>query len=119
MEYLIMVAIGIGGFILGAYSFNSFALPLFYTIPRFKKEKAKGNLVKPAPIVKLILIPLAAILIFGAVMYFSYAYYADYPWSLFIGLTIALIGVYSKIKSTKGEKEKDFQEDYGDYLRKK
>lgn len=119
MEYLIIVAIGIGAFILGAYSFNSFALPLFYTIPRFKKEKAKGNLVKPAPFVKLILMPLAAILIFGAVMYFSYAYYVDYPWPVFIGFSIALIGVYTKIKSKKGEKEKDFLDDYGEYLKKK
>ncbi len=119
MEYVIMIAIGIVAFILGAYCFNSIAMPLFYTIPRFRTEKANENLAKPAPLAKLVLMPLAAILIFVAIMYFSYAYYADYPWSVFIGFSIALIGVYTKIKSTKGEKEKDFLEDYAEFLKKK
>lgn len=119
MEYVIMIAIGAAAFILGAYCFNAVATPIFYTIPRIRKEKANGNLAKPISMLKLVLIPVVAALAFGLVMYFSFPYYVDYPWSVFIGFAIALIGVYTKIKSTKGEKEADFLEDYGEYLKKK
>ena len=119
MEYVIMIAIGLMAFVLGAYCFNSIAISLFYTIPRFQKEKTNDNLAKPAPMAKLVLMPLLALLIFSVIMYFSHPLYADYPWSVFIGFTIALIGVYTKIKSKKGEKEADFLEDYGAYLKKK
>ena len=118
MEYIIMAAIGIGAFIFGAYCFNSILVPLFYTIPRFQKEKANDNLVKTAPMAKLVGVPLAAAAVFAAAMYFTFPYYVDYPWAIIAGFAVALIGVYSKLKSTKGEKEKDFIEDYGDYMKK-
>ena len=119
MEYVIMIAIGIAAFILGAYCFNATATPIFYTIPRVRKEKMSGNLAKPISMLKLILTPIVAAVVFVVIMYFSFSYYVDYPWSVFIGFSIALIGVYTKIKSTKGEKEADFLEDYGEYLKKK
>ncbi|NEN22177.1 hypothetical protein G3O08_01500 [Cryomorpha ignava] len=119
MEYVIMIAIGVAAFILGAYCFNSIATPIFYTIPRIQKEKAIGNLAKPISMFKLIMVPIVAAIVFVGVMYLAYDYYVDYPWSVFIGFSIALIGVYTKIKSTKGEKEADFLEDYGEYLKKK
>ena len=114
-----MISIGIAAFILGAYCFNAIATPVFYTIPRIMKEKASGNMAKPISMLKLILTPIAAILVFGVIMYLAYDYYEAYPVSVFIGFAIALIGVYTKIKSTKGEKEADFLEDYGEYLKKK
>ncbi len=116
MEYVIMAAIGIGAFVFGAYCFNSILVPVFYTIPRLRKEKANENLLKPVPMVKLVLVPIAAATVFAVVMYFSFPYYVDYPWAVFAGLAVALIGVYSKLKSTKGEKEADFIEDYGGFL---
>lgn len=119
MEYVIMIGFAIAAFILGAYCFNSFATPLFYTIPRFRKEKANGNLTKPIPMFKLALTPVIATLVFILVMYSAFDYYAPYPWAVFAGLGVALIGVYTKIKSTKGEKEADFLEDYGEYLKRK
>lgn len=119
MEYVIMVAIGLGSFILGAYCFNGIVIPLFYTLPRVRKEKASGNLEKPIPLLKLVLSPFLAAAVFSAVLYVSYPYYVDYPWAIFIGLGIAAVGVYSKMKSTKGEKEADFLENYGEFLKKK
>ena len=119
MEYVIMIAIGIAAFILGAYCFNAIATPVFYTIPRMRKEKVSGNLAKPVSMFQLVLTPIFATLVFGVIMYLSFDYYADYPFSVFIGFAIALIGVYTKIKSTNGEKEADFLEDYGEYLKKK
>lgn len=118
MEYLIMAAIAFGAFIVGAYCFNGFVVPLFYSLPRFRKEKAEDNLVKPFPMLKLLLTPFLAVLVFGAALYFAYPYYVEYPLPLYIGFGIALIGVYAKMKSTKGEKEKEFEEKYGEYLKK-
>jgi hypothetical protein len=107
---------GIFAYIVGVFSLGNVFWTIFYTIPRLKKEKRDGNLIKSVPIYFIYMPIFFWTLLITCGLYFSCRYYSDHVTQIGIGSVLALLSVAKPSPKKFNDLNDEFKNHFKDYL---
>lgn len=117
MEIIKHFGFGLLAFIIGLYAFSNILLPLFYSLPKFIKEKKRGSLNRKIPYILIIWPSMLWLVILIAGFFYSHNKIPDKTLQILIGLGISLILIIGKLIGKSEDIEYDFYRNYKNYFK--
>lgn len=116
MSFFLKLITFIASFFFGIYVMRIVLFSLFYDLPRFLREKRKGNLSRSIPFAGLFIIPPSYAFGFFLIVYFTLLYFPITQVVVRNGLILALIFTLYQLLIEKEQRNRDFVEKYEEYL---
>ena len=103
--------------IVGIFALSNIILPLFYTLPRIRKEEKAGNLIKPLSLKRILLAPIKWFIILLGMVFIYLNFFAEWFLLLISILVICLLYLIIKLLRKDKALKEDFERTYRDYLK--
>lgn len=98
-----------------ALAFSNIIFPIFYTIPRLKKEKINKNLKKEVPLLLVLWAPILWSVLSVLLYYYILNYRPQNLYQMYGGIGSAIFGLLAS-RSIKKDADEDFRNTYKEYL---
>jgi hypothetical protein len=116
MKNYLFLIISLG---IGIFAFSNIILPIFYVIPRLKREKREGNLLKKVPIFKVLYPILFWITVLILVIQYA-KYNLEKSFTIIcIGFSLSAIAIIITLIKKNPDMDDDFKRNFKEYLKNK
>jgi L-asparagine transporter-like permease len=101
----------------GLFVFSNIILPILYSLPRLRRERKAGNLIKNVPISVTLIPVISWSIILTLILYYSRIYFETRFIFICIGLVISAILIIITLIKKNPDMNDDFNDTYKDYLK--